>query len=107
MEVDKKEAFSRRWGIGRGIVMTQDGLVAEVCIGSSLNGRIINTSEYWERSRTAIKGNGIKTIEQLAEMGSKRAWRRIKEIDDFACLYRLYALVGAIQGIDGITSQRE
>ena len=42
---------------------------------------------------------GIETIEQLNEVGSKQAWLRIKSIDDSACINRLYALEGAIQGI--------
>lgn len=42
---------------------------------------------------------GIKTVEQLKEMGSKRSWLRIKAIDASACINRLYALEGAIQGI--------
>lgn len=42
---------------------------------------------------------GIGTINQLIETGSRQAWLRIKEIDDSACINRLYALEGAIQGI--------
>lgn len=41
----------------------------------------------------------IETVEQLVELGSKLAWMKIKEIDDSACINRLYALEGAIQGI--------
>jgi len=42
---------------------------------------------------------GIETAEQLVQVGSKEAWLRIKAIDDSACINRLYALEGAIQGI--------
>jgi len=42
---------------------------------------------------------GIKTVKQLIEIGSKQAWLRIKGIDSSACINRLYALEGAIQGI--------
>lgn len=42
---------------------------------------------------------GITTFEQLSEIGSKEAWLRIKNSDDSACINRLYALEGAIQGI--------
>lgn len=42
---------------------------------------------------------GIMTVKQLNVIGSKQAWIRIKRIDDSACLNRLYALEGAIQGI--------
>jgi DNA transformation protein len=42
---------------------------------------------------------GVKTVKQLIETGSKQAWLSIKAIDDSACINRLYALEGAIQGI--------
>lgn len=42
---------------------------------------------------------GIETIKQLIEIGSREAWLRIKNIDDSACINRLYALEGAVQGI--------
>jgi len=42
---------------------------------------------------------GIENFEQLKEIGSKQAWLRIKAIDDSACINRLCALEGAIQGI--------
>lgn len=42
---------------------------------------------------------GIETIEQLIEVGSKQAWLRIKSIDESACVNRLYALEGAVEGI--------
>ena len=42
---------------------------------------------------------GIHTEKELKDLGSKQAWLKIKEIDDSACIHRLYALEGAIQGI--------
>ena len=42
---------------------------------------------------------GIDTFEQLTEVGSKEAWRRILAIDSSACINRLCALEGAIEGI--------
>ena len=42
---------------------------------------------------------GIFTAPQLREEGSKKAWLRIKMIDDSACINRLYGLEGAIQGV--------
>ena len=42
---------------------------------------------------------GITTAEQLKQLGSKEAWLKIKAIDASACINRLYALGGAIQGI--------
>jgi len=42
---------------------------------------------------------GIERIEQLGKTGSKQAWLDIKAIDSSACINRLCALEGAIQGI--------
>lgn len=42
---------------------------------------------------------GIEKVEQLQKVGSKQAWLDIKAIDSSACVNRLYALEGAIQGI--------
>lgn len=42
---------------------------------------------------------GIKTLEQLKEIGSKEAWLKIKKIDDSACINRLYAIEGAILNV--------
>lgn len=42
---------------------------------------------------------GIYTLEQLQSIGSKKAWLKIQEIDESACIHRLLALEGAIQGV--------
>jgi DNA transformation protein len=41
----------------------------------------------------------IDTVEQLKSVGSREAWLRILSRDPSACLMRLSALEGAIQGI--------
>lgn len=42
---------------------------------------------------------GITTAEQLKEVGSREAWLRILANDPSACIMRLSALEGAIQGV--------
>ena len=42
---------------------------------------------------------GITTVEQLREIGSREAWLRILFRDPSACIMRLSALEGAIQGV--------
>ena len=42
---------------------------------------------------------GIATAEELKSVGSREAWLRILSKDPSACLMRLSALEGAIQGI--------
>ena len=42
---------------------------------------------------------GINTVEELKRIGSREAWRRILARDHSACIMRLSALEGAIQGV--------
>lgn len=42
---------------------------------------------------------GIKTPDDLFDLGAEEAFLRIKKIDNDACLSKLCALEGAIQGI--------
>ena len=42
---------------------------------------------------------GIRTVDESKEAGVKEAWLKIQEIDESACLHRLMALEGAIQGV--------
>lgn len=42
---------------------------------------------------------GITSLEKLNEVGAKNAWLKIQEIDTSACIHRLLALEGAIQGV--------
>jgi DNA transformation protein len=62
-------------------------------------GELIKLPNIGKEVERQLNEVGITTFEQLAEMGCKQAWLRIKSIDDSACLNRLYGLEGAIQGI--------
>ena len=42
---------------------------------------------------------GISSADELKKIGSKAAWLKIQAIDESACIHRLMALEGAIQGI--------
>jgi len=42
---------------------------------------------------------GIFTYEELKNIGAEQAWLKIQEIDASACIHRLLALEGAIQGV--------
>lgn len=46
-----------------------------------------------------LNKTGIFTEEDLKAMGAKQAWLKIQEIDESACIHRLLALEGAIQGV--------
>mgnify|MGYP000848875956 CR=1 FL=1 len=42
---------------------------------------------------------GIFTYDELKAIGTEQAWLKIQEIDSSACIHRLLALEGAIQGV--------
>ncbi len=42
---------------------------------------------------------GIFTYDELKKIGAEQAWLRIQEIDASACIHRLLALEGAINGV--------
>lgn len=52
-----------------------------------------------DKLETQLAQVGITTIEKLKETGSCEAWLRILARDPSACIMRLYALEGAIQGV--------
>jgi len=47
-----------------------------------------------------LKQVGVETCEELIQLGSKEVFYRIRLIDQSACINRLYALEGAIQGVN-------
>ena len=42
---------------------------------------------------------GIHSAGELKRIGAKEAWLRIQAIDESACIHRLMALEGAIEGV--------
>lgn len=52
-----------------------------------------------EKLESQLAEAGITTAEQLRKIGSREAWCRILLNDPSACIMRLSALEGAIQGI--------
>ncbi|ADL51392.1 TfoX/Sxy family protein [Clostridium cellulovorans] len=42
---------------------------------------------------------GIDTYDELKNIGAEQAWLKIQEIDVSACINRLLALEGAIEGV--------
>lgn len=42
---------------------------------------------------------GINSVTELKSIGAKEAWLKIQKIDESACIHRLMALEGAIEGV--------
>jgi DNA transformation protein and related proteins len=61
--------------------------------------RLRNLPNIGETLSILLQEAGINTPEELYEAGSARAFTRIKAIDPEACLSKLCALEGAIEGI--------
>ncbi len=52
-----------------------------------------------DKLESQLNRAGIVTVEQLKEIGSREAWLSILSFDPSACIMRLSALEGAIQGV--------
>ena len=49
----------------------------------------------------------IFTYDELKDIGTEQAWLKIQEIDASACIHRLLALEGAIQGVKNTALPQE
>ena len=59
--------------------------------------KLPNLGKELERQLNEV---GITTAaDQLIALGAQQAWLKIRAVDPSACIHRLYALEGAIQGI--------
>ena len=58
--------------------------------------KLSNIGKVVERQLNQV---GINTYEELKDLGAEKAWLKIQEIDESACIHRLLALEGALNGI--------
>ena len=58
--------------------------------------RMVNLGKVIEEQLYQVN---INTPDQLREAGSKKAWLKIQQIDESACINRLYALEAAIRNV--------
>ena len=62
-------------------------------------GELITLPNIAAKLETQLADVGITTTEELKRVGSREAWLRILARDPSACIMRLSALEGAIQGV--------
>ena len=62
-------------------------------------GQLQSLPHIGEKLEQQLHAVGIDTAEALKRVGSREAWLRILALDPSACIMRLSALEGAIQGI--------
>ena len=67
--------------------------------GEVIYGRIIKITEYRKKVEEQLIQVGINSVDELKKVGAKAAWLKIQEIDESACINRLMALEGAIEGV--------
>ena len=62
-------------------------------------GELSKLTNIAAKLETQLQDVGITTVEELRKLGSREAWLRILANDPSACIMRLSALEGAIQGV--------
>ena len=67
--------------------------------GSIIMGELSKLPNIGKEVERQLNEVGIFTYDELKAIGTEQAWLKIQEIDSSACIHRLLALEGAIQGI--------
>ena len=62
-------------------------------------GELAKLSNIGKEVESQLNIIGIFTYDQLEYIGTEQAWLKIQEVDASACIHRLLALEGAIQGV--------
>lgn len=62
-------------------------------------GELTKLPNIAEKLEGQLNEVGISTFDELKQVGSREAWLRILARDPSACIMRLSALEGAIQGV--------
>lgn len=62
-------------------------------------GELLNLPNIGKEVERQLNEADIRTFEDLKRLGAEQAWLKIKEMDESACIHRLLALEGALQGI--------
>ena len=67
--------------------------------GELLMGELSKLPNIGKTVEEQLNQVGINSVDELNNIGAKEAWLKIQEIDESACINRLMALEGAIQGV--------
>jgi DNA transformation protein len=62
-------------------------------------GELSNLPNIGKQVEMQLNEVGIFTYDELKGIGTEQAWLKIQEIDASACIHRLLALEGAINGV--------
>ena len=67
--------------------------------GERLMGELSKLPNIGKTVEEQLNQVGINSVDELKSTGAKEAWLKIQEIDESACIHRLMALEGAIEGV--------
>ena len=67
--------------------------------GELLMGELSKLPNIGKTVEEQLNQVGINSAAELKSIGAKEAWLKIQKIDESACIHRLMALEGAIQGV--------
>ena len=67
--------------------------------GESMMGELSKLPNIGKTVEEQLNQVGINSVDELKSTGAKEAWLKIQEIDESACIHRLMALEGAIEGV--------
>ncbi|GAA0127157.1 TfoX/Sxy family protein [Clostridium sp. CTA-19] len=70
-------------------------------------GELLKLPNIGEKVEKQLNEVGIFTYDELKNIGTEQVWMKIQEIDASACIHRLLALEGAIQGVKKIDLSKE
>ena len=62
-------------------------------------GKLSKLQNIGEKIEEQLNAVDIFTYEDLKKFGAENAWLKIQSIDKSACIHRLLALEGALQGV--------
>lgn len=62
-------------------------------------GELAKLPNIGEETEKQLNMVGISSYEKLKSFGAEQAWLKIQEIDKSACINRLLAIEGALQGV--------
>ncbi|AUM86889.1 competence protein TfoX [Clostridium botulinum] len=62
-------------------------------------GELLKLPNIGKEVESQLNKVGIFSYDELKDIGTEQVWLKIQEIDSSACIHRLLALEGAIQGV--------
>ena len=93
-------AFYKYLGFVEGEMTEEFGSpVQEFVLRRNVMGELSKLPNIGKTVEAQLVKVGINSVDDLRKIGAKEAWLKIQEIDESACINRLMALEGAVEGV--------